>query len=88
MQVDNVNTEGEAITIIPETIPIEDSSPEPPPHKNKIRGVGTKKILSSPRVAPTHKAKKVLARKTAKMIGARGGWPRMRVLTPTPTLTP
>ena len=58
MQVDDANAEDESVVTIPKTILVEDSSPKPPPHKNKSQGAGDNKIPSSNRVAPTPKEKK------------------------------
>ncbi|KAI5413092.1 hypothetical protein KIW84_057640 [Lathyrus oleraceus] len=55
--VDDATAEGESVTTIIEPIPMEDSSPEPP-HKNKTRGAGSRKIPANLKWAHTPKAKK------------------------------
>lgn len=60
MQADDATVEGETTEIIPEPIQDKDSSPQHPLRKKKPRnvGVGTRKIVSSPKVSPTPKTKK------------------------------
>lgn len=60
MQADDGSIEGDAAEIIPKLIHIEDSSPEPPPIKEKTKEPDTcaRKVQVIPKIAPTTKARK------------------------------
>lgn len=60
MQTKDVGNEGDVVEVIPEHIHVEDSFSEPPQIKKKLRnpGTGARKILGSPKVAPTPKERK------------------------------